>query len=193
MYPCMNANVQWLCSFTCSCLKAIAFSSYVLSWDGYLQWIHQYNSVWCHMEIENKLCLKLASLFFASRRKRMSCWPDLKCYLKFLYMAKPGATRVWLKAIRLLYKVRTSRMGTLALRGVMMEIIKHIIASGKVSWDIFWKYKNKEILHSDWKAWFDHRKFCVLVELNVLWDCFFLLFKLYFWTVFKTRLYEVAG
>lgn len=113
--------------------------------------------------------------------------------ISFLYMAKPGATRVWLKAIRLLYKVRTSRMGTLALRGVMMEIIKHIIASGKVSWDIFWKYKNKGILHSDWKAWFDHRKFCVLVELNVLWDCFFLLFKLYFWTVFKTRLYEVAG
>lgn len=88
-------------------------------------------------------------------------------------VAKPGAPRVWLKTISLLYKVRTSRMGTLELRGVLMEIIKHIIASGKVIWAIFWKYKNKEILNNDWKAWFDHRKFCFLVELSVLWDCFF--------------------
>lgn len=36
-------------------------------------------------------------------------------------------------------------MGALELRGVMMEMIKHIIASGKVSWAIIWKYKNKEI------------------------------------------------
>lgn len=46
-----------------------------------------------------------------------------------------------------------NRIGTLrgSLEGSWWELQNIISVSQKVNWAIFWKYKNNEVLNSDWK------------------------------------------